>query len=137
MSEKADAVLSKWGLLPLRIAAGVIFVMHGWQKVVVFGISGTADMLRFLEIPFPTFFAVVVMTTELLGGLAIGLGIFARWASVLLAIDMTVAILVARRHAFFTPIGFEFELVLLGGVLTIAAIGSGAVSLDRLFKRPK
>jgi putative oxidoreductase len=135
MNEQANVVLSRWGMVPIRVAAAVIFVMHGWQKVSVFGIPGTSEMLRYLGIPLPTFFAVVVMTTELVGGLAIGFGVLARFWSVLLAIDMTVAILVARRHAFFTPIGFEFELVLLGGVLTIAALGSGAISLDRLVKR--
>ena len=61
MSDRANAVLSKWGMLPIRIAAGVIFVMHGWQKVSVFGIPGTSEMLRFLGIPLPTFFAVIVM----------------------------------------------------------------------------
>lgn len=135
MSDRANAVLSKWGMLPIRIAAGVIFVMHGWQKVSVFGIPGTSEMLRFLGIPLPTFFAVIVMTTELLGGLSIMVGLFSRFWSIGLAIDMTVAILVARRHAFFTPIGFEFELVLLGGVLTIAALGAGEMSVDRMFGR--
>jgi putative oxidoreductase len=133
-----NAVLSKWGLVPLRIAVGVIFLMHGSQKVFVFGIGGTAEILQWLGIPFPTFFAGVVMATEFFGGLAILFGIFARWAGVFLAIDMTVAIFVARiRGGFFTPNGFEFELVLLGASLTIAAIGTGAVSLDRLLSRPK
>ena len=136
MSEKVDAVLSKWGLIPLRIAVGVIFLMHGWQKVFVFGIAGTADILRWVGIPFPEFFAVIVMTTELLGGLAILFGLLARWAALALAFEMTVAIFTARMHGgFFTPNGYEFELSLLGACLTIAAIGSGVVSLDKWLKR--
>jgi putative oxidoreductase len=137
MSETANAVFSRWGLIPLRLAVGVTFVMHGSQKLFVFGLGGTADILHWLGIPFPMFFAGVVMVTELLGGLAILFGLLARWAGLLLAVDMTVAILVARmKGGFFTPNGFEFEMVLLGASLTIAAIGTGAVSLDRLFKRP-
>jgi putative oxidoreductase len=136
--ERAETALSKWGLLPLRIAVGVIFMMHGWQKVFVFGISGTADILRWVGIPFPTFFGVVVMLTELLGGLAIMLGLFARGAALFLAVDMTVAILAARiGGGFFTPNGFEFEMALLGATLTLAAIGTGAGSVDRLLKRPQ
>jgi len=138
MNENADALLSKWGLIPLRIVVGVIFLMHGSQKVFVFGISGTADILRWVGIPFPEFFAVVVMTTELLGGLAILSGLLARWAGLALAIEMTVAIFTARMHGgFFTPNGFEFELALLGACLTIAAIGTGAGSLQTLLKRPR
>ena len=138
MTEKTDSLLSKWGLVPIRIVVGVIFLMHGWQKVFVFGISGTADILRWVGIPFPEFFAVVVMTTELLGGLAILFGLLARWAGLALAIEMTVAIFTARIHGgFFTPSGFEFELALLGACLTIAAIGTGAGSLESLLKRPR
>ncbi len=138
MNEKAGAVLSKWGLIPLRIVVGVIFLMHGSQKVFVFGIAGTADILRWVGIPFPMFFAVVVMTTELLGGLAILFGLLGRWAALALAFEMTVAIFTARMNGgFFTPNGYEFELSLLGACLTIAAIGTGAVSLDKLLKRPR
>ncbi|MFI5310667.1 MAG: DoxX family protein [Gemmatimonadales bacterium] len=138
MNEKVGATLSKWGLVPLRVVVGMIFLMHGSQKVFVFGIAGTADILRWVGIPFPTFFAVVVMATELLGGLAILTGFFARWASVCLAIDMTVAIVAARMQGgFFTPNGFEFELVLLGACLTIAAIGTGAGSLDKWVTRQR
>jgi putative oxidoreductase len=138
MNEKAGAVFSKWGLIPLRIVVGVIFLMHGSQKVFIFGISGTADILRWVGIPFPEFFAVVVMTTELLGGLSILFGLLARWAGLALAIEMTVAIFTARmRGGFFTPNGFEFELALLGACLTIAAIGTGAGSLQMPLKRPR
>ena len=137
MSDSANAVLLRWGLFPLRLAVGVTFLMHGWQKLFVFGLGGTAEILQWLGIPFPAFFAGVVMATELLGGLSLMLGLFARWAGVFLAVDMFVAILVARmKGGFFTPNGFEFELVLLGASLTIAAIGTGAVSLDRLIRRP-
>ena len=70
--------------------------------------------------------------------MAILLGLFARWVGVLLAIEMIVAILVARlKGGFFTPYGYEFELTLLGACLTIAALGSGGVSLERTFRRPR
>lgn len=138
MNQQADALLAKWGLVPLRIVVGVTFLMHGSQKLFVFGLGGTAEILQWLGIPFAMYFAAVVMATELLGGLAIVLGLFARWAGVLLAIDMTVAILVARlKGGFFTPTGFEFEFVLLGASLTIAAIGTGAGSLERLLRGPR
>ena len=124
--------LSRWGLVPLRIVVGTVFLMHGAQKLFDFGLSGTSDILFKLHIPLPTFFALVIMILEPLGGLAILFGIVARWACVLLAIEMTVAILVARLHGgFFTPYGYEFEMTLLGACLTLAAIGTGPVSIMR------
>ena len=134
MNQSALAPLQKWGLVPLRLVVGITFLMHGWQKLFAFGPAQVADILLKLGIPLPSFFAVVLIAVELLGGLAIVLGLFARWASLLLVIDMTVAILVARMAGgFFIPNGFEFEFVLWGACLTIAALGSGELSVDRMF----
>ena len=133
-----DTALSRWGLVPLRIAVGLVFVMHGGQKLFVFGLAGTADIMGKLGIPLATLAAAIVMAAELLGGLAIILGLYARWAGAALAIEMLVAIPVARLHGgFFAPYGFEFEFALLGACLTFAAFGTGGASLDRLIAAPR
>lgn len=127
---------SPWGMLPIRIAVGLVFLMHGGQKLFVFGVAGTADIMMKLGIPLPTIAAVVVITVELLGGLAILLGVFARTAGALLAFEMVVAILVARIHGgFFAPYGFEFELTLLMACLTFALAGPGAASFEEIWRR--
>ena len=137
MNASVSATLVKWGLVPLRVAVGIVFLMHGWHKIFVFGVGGTGDILHFIGIPFASFFAVVLMIAEFGGGLAILLGVLARWAAAALAFEMVIAIFMARiKGGFFTPTGFEFEMVLLGACLTIAALGSGPVSLDRRFTRP-
>ena len=79
-----------------------------------------------------------MIAAELLGGLAIISGLYARWAGRVLAIEMLVAITVARvQGGFFAPYGFEFELTLLGACLTFAVLGSGGVSLERLLRPPR
>ena len=121
-----------WGLVPLRIAVGTVFLLHGGQKLFVFGLAGTADIMGKLGIPLPTLAATIVIAAELLGGLAIILGLYGRWAGAALAIEMLVAIPVARLSGgFFAPYGFEFEFALLGACLTFAAFGTGGASLDR------
>ena len=136
MTQQATSPLEAVGFLPLRFVVGVVFLMHGGQKLFDFGFPGTADILAKLGIPLPSFFAVVIIVVELLGGLAILFGLFARAAGVLLAIEMTVAILVARlRGGFFTPYGYEFELTLLGACLSIALLGTGGVSLAPVLRR--
>lgn len=125
-----------WGMLPLRIAVGLVFLMHGGQKLFVFGAAGTADIMDKLGIPLPFAAAIVVITVELLGGLAILLGGFTRIAGALLAFEMVIAILVARLHGgFFAPYGYEFELTLLMASLTFALCGPGGTSLEDMQRR--
>jgi putative oxidoreductase len=80
--------------------------------------------------------AVVVTLVELLGGLALLLGLFARWAAIPLAINMAVAILTVHlRAGFFLPNGYEFALTLLAANVAIALLGAGEASLDGLLKK--
>lgn len=136
MNQAANAWLGRWGFVPLRIVLGVVFIMHGAQKLFDFGVVGTADVLAKLGIPFAAGTAVLLIVVETLGGAAILLGVFARPVALMLAIEMCVAIPVARfAGGFFTPYGYEFEMTLLGACLTLAMVGSGGMSLDGLLKR--
>ncbi|MDT9071637.1 DoxX family protein, partial [Escherichia coli] len=74
---------------------GIVFLMHGAQKMFVFGLAGTAVIMAKLGIPLSSLAAAIVIAAELLGGLAIITGLFTRWAGVVLAIEMLVAIPVA------------------------------------------
>jgi putative oxidoreductase len=137
MNQQAEPALLRWGLVPLRVVVGLVFLVHGGQKLFVFGLGGTADIMGKLGLPLPSLAAAIVITAELLGGLAILSGLYARWAGAVLAIEMLVAIPVARlQGGFFAPYGFEFELTLLGACLTFAALGSGGVSLERMLRPP-
>jgi len=123
-------------MLPLRIVVGLVFLMHGGQKLFVFGLGGTADIMGKLGVPLPLMAAALVVAVELLGGLAILLGVFARLAGALLAFEMVVAILVARlAGGFFAPYGYEFEFTLLGAWLTFASSGPGLMSLEEMWHR--
>jgi putative oxidoreductase len=136
MMKHIGARFAKWGTLPLRVVVGLVFLMHGAQKLFVFGLSGTADIMGKLGLPLPLICAAIVITVELLGGLAILLGAFARLAGALLAFEMVIAILVARLHGgFFAPYGYEFEFTLLGACLTFALNGPGRTSLEEIWHR--
>ena len=135
---KQEPALLGWGMVPLRVVVGIVFLMHGGQKVFVFGFGGTADIMSKLGLPLPALSAAVVIAAEILGGLGIITGLLTRWAGLALAIEMLVAIPVARLHGgFFTPYGYELELTLLGACLTLAAVGSGGASLDRMLRRAR
>ena len=103
MDAMSNTPLVRWGLLPLRLVVGTIFLVHGGQKLFTFGLAGTADIMDKIGIPAATFAAGVVIAAELLGGAAIVSGLFARFAGIALAIEMIVAIAVARAGGgFFT-----------------------------------
>jgi putative oxidoreductase len=79
--------------------------------------------------------AVVLTAAEFLGGLALVLGLFTRWAAILLAFVMLVAVLVVHLQAgFFLPDGYEFALTLLGANVALALLGSGEASVDRVLE---
>jgi putative oxidoreductase len=138
MAQRAGGLVDGPGLVPLRAVLGTVFLMHGGQKLFVWGIAGVTGFMASLGIPMPQVAAVVVTAVELLGGLAILAGFRARWAGLLLAGDMAVAILRAKLHGgFFSPKGFELELLLLGAALTLALSGSGGMSVDNALGRSR
>lgn len=124
------------GLLVLRLVIGTIFIMHGYQKVFQFGISGVSGGFTHMGIPMAAIIAPIISVLELVGGLALLLGAFTRVAGVLLACDMLGAIIfVHAKGGFFAPKGIEFVLANLGMSLTLALAGAGALSLDAMLAR--
>lgn len=124
-------------LLVLRLAAGIIFVMHGWDKLTPGGIeiTGFADMLTKIGWPVaPLFFAWVVALTEFVGGLALILGIFTRPAGVLLSIVMLVAWGMAKK--FGLPAG-DADFALLAISIALAMVGPGSYSVASMMMKGK
>ena len=132
MLREIVAPMAGWGLVPLRLVVGLAFLMHGGQKLFVYGVSGTSAFFGSLGIPAPLAAAVLVSLVEFLGGVALLLGFLTRWAALLLACDMIVAIVTVHiRHGFFVPEGIEFPLILLGATLTLLLAGPGAAAIDQ------
>ena len=120
-----------WGLLPLRLVVGGIFIAHGWLKIHTIGIAGTEQFMAQLGIPLPGVAAVAIPWLEVIGGVALIVGAATRWFAALLAMDMLGAILFAKRTAgFFAPKGWEFELTLFVICVTLSLVGAGGMSLD-------
>ncbi len=76
------------GLLLGRLAVGVVFVAHGWQKLTDEGHAAVAQSFGHLGIPLPGLAAVYGTWVELLGGIALIAGILVPLAGVLIALDM-------------------------------------------------
>lgn len=125
-----------WAVLPLRAVIGLVFLVHGGQKLFVFGLGGTAGFLATLGVPLPALAAGVVTAVELLGGLAVLLGVGTRLAAALLAVDMLVALLTVHlRGGFFVPDGIEFPLALLAASVTLVGLGPGPLAVETAWRR--
>lgn len=112
--------------LVLRVVLGVIFFAHGLNKFQG-GIENTAGW--FESIGLPGFLAYAVALTELVGGVALILGLFSRVVSVLLALIMVGAIITVQLAVGFFG-GYVLDLALLTMAVVIAITGSKAFALD-------
>lgn len=126
-----------WGLTILRVVIGIVFVMHGAQKLFMMGIGGTAGFFGSLGIPLPVVAATLITALELLGGIALILGLFTRPVALLLAADMLVAMfLVHVPNGFFASDGgIELPLTVLSAGLALALSGPGEAALDTMLAR--
>jgi putative oxidoreductase len=124
------------GLLLARLALGLVFVMHGGQKLFVFGHDGVTAFMSSLGLPFPAVNAVLITAVELGGGLALLAGAATRIAALLIAGAMTVAtITVHLPNGFFLPNGVEFAMSMGLVALSLAMTGAGRYSVDALVAR--
>jgi len=129
--------LAAYGFLILRVVVGIVFAMHGWQKLTVMGFGGVGGFFGMLGIPFPELAAIAVTLVELVGGIALILGIGTRIAGALLAADMLVAMLLVHwANGFFMDTnGIALTLTLAANAIFFALAGPGALSLDAKFWR--
>jgi len=114
--------------LALRVVAGLVFAMHGAQKL--FGAFGGQVMTG-----VPLMLAAGLI--EFIGGLMIALGLFGDVAAFIASGEMAVAYFKAHAPSGWNPIANHGEAAVLYCFLFlyIAARGTGPYSLDRGFRR--
>src|ERR1700722_4151365 len=76
------------GLLLIRLATGLVFFMHGWMKVN--NLPGTEGM--FVGFGLTSGTGIFIAWLEVIGGIALILGVLTRVFGVIFGIEMLVAI---------------------------------------------
>jgi putative oxidoreductase len=113
------------------VTVGVVMLAHGFQKLFVIGMSGLAGFMADASIPWPMASALAATGAELLGGIALLLGLYTRVAALPVAFTMLVALTVVHwPHGFFLPNGIEYTFTLLAAAIGLALTGPGALALD-------
>jgi putative oxidoreductase len=127
--------MQPYGPAVLRLAVGAVFVGHGAQKLFGIwggpGIEGTATGFAQIGLAPAMPLAVMVGIVEFVGGGLLILGALTLVSSLALTFTMLVAIWkVHLAGGFFLPAGFEYNLVLIGALVSLMLTGPGAFSID-------
>jgi|SRR5690554_184430 len=133
---KMMATNNSWGLLALRLGAGAIFIAHGAGKFGIGGgggLEGTTNMVAGLGFPVPVVFAVLLASSEFIGGMLLVLGLLTRLAAFTQVIAMAVAVFMMHWSNGLTGAGgYEWAMLLGLAAFCLMMDGAGRFSVDRM-----
>ena len=118
-----------------RVLLALLFLPAGFSKIS--GFEGTVGYIASVGMPMPEVAAVIALTVEIAGGLALIAGFGTRVAAFALAIFTLVASLYFHNfwampadQQFIQQLMFFKNLAVTGGLLALVAFGAGGWSLD-------
>lgn len=118
--------LAQYGPLPIRILAGIAFIIHGLPKLS--NIAETEDFFANM-IGLPAAMALPIGLLEVIGGIALLVGALTRVASILLIIEMIGSTIVAKLSRGFVG-GYELDLLLMAISISLLLTGPGRISVE-------
>jgi len=126
-----DPRTAPFAALLLRVSLGALFLAHAGLKFFVFTPAGTAAF--FGSVGVPPALAYVTIAAEVLGGTALILGLWTRFAALLLTPILLGAIFTVHGSAgfFFDNAhgGWEFPAFWIVALIVQALLGDGAYAL--------
>jgi putative oxidoreductase len=138
-----------WYAIPLRLIVGYGFMEHGYAKLAR-GPDEFVHILAALGVPMPELAAWATILVELLGGLAVLLGVLIPLPSIPMITVLLVAIFtvhlpygfssiklqsVAADGAHFGQPGYETDLLYIAALIALVIGGSGPLSIDGFILR--
>jgi putative oxidoreductase len=128
-----DSKLAPFAALILRLALGVMLLAHAGLKVFVFTLPGFIKF--FASLGLPEWFAYAILALEVVGGIALILGVLARWVALVVAgefVGIIVMVQGAKGWVFSNPGGgWEFPAFVIAAAVALALLGDGAYALMR------
>ncbi|MGA8851797.1 MAG: DoxX family protein [Aeromicrobium sp.] len=122
--------------LLLRLALGVIFVMHGYKHGFgPKGLTGTTTWFADLGLRPARFHAAASTYLEIAAGVALLVGLFTPAAAAVgIGIMATAFMTVHRANGFFiTKEGYEYVVLVATALTVLSMMGPGSWSLDHAF----
>lgn len=140
-----------WGALVLRVMLGIVFVMHGYEFLVLVGPKDLASTILRQGVPSGVVPILVGYTilAQIVGGALLVVGLWTRLAALLnIPILLGAFMLLHLRQGFFmrgalrdttgraAAVGYELSLVVLACTIAVALLGAGLHSFDDRRTRP-
>ena len=129
-----NALQSPFSLIG-RLLFALMFLPAGISKIS--GFAGTAGYIASKGLPLPELGAVIAIVVEVGASLALIAGWQTRWAALVLAVFTLVASVFFHNYwsmpaeqVMMQQLMFFKNIAIVGGLLTLAAWGAGAFSLD-------
>lgn len=118
-----------------RLLMALLFLPAGISKIA--GFAGTVGYIASKGVPLPEVAAIIAIIVEVAGGIALILGFKTRWAALALAAFTLVATVMFHNYwtlpaeqQMMQQLMFMKNIAVVGGLLTLAAWGAGAWSMD-------
>lgn len=118
-----------------RVLLAIMFLLAGISKIGAF--AGTSGYIASKGLPMPDVVAALTIAIEIGGALLLILGLCTRWAALALAAFTLLAAVIFHNYwampaaqQTMQQIMFMKNIAIVGGLLTVAAWGAGAWSMD-------
>ena len=128
-----DPRTAAYGAFVLRVTLGLAALSHGLTKLLVFTPAGTVAF--FGSLGYPAWLAWAVMLVEILGGVALLVGYYARIVALVQIPILLGAVMVHFPNGwmFAAPNGgWEYPLFWAAALLTLVLVGPGAFAMRDL-----
>lgn len=121
----------KWGVTAVRVSMALILTIAGWGKVMG-GLGNVVNAFGRMGIPMPGISGPFIAFLELLGGLALLVGLFSRWLGLIFALEFVVATFYVKFAGQGWSAG-RLDLMLLAGGILLFLAGPGRAAVDELW----
>lgn len=123
--------LQPLALLALRVILGTVMIGHGYGKVFHGGLAHHVQLVASLGLP--SWWAYLSAFTEFFGGILLIAGLFVRFLSLAMLIDMAVAIWkIHWKNGMFGKGGYELPLTLATIAFALIFLGAGPIAIDAI-----
>jgi putative oxidoreductase len=135
--------MKPYGATLLRVAVGVVLVMHGYRGYFLFGSADPSGLLTVAGLPLGWAMAWYLIAAHVVGGLMMIAGLWTRWAALAnVPILLASVVFQQAKYGFFMTafipdqasgaarvVGLEYPGLVLAATLALVLLGGGALAM--------
>jgi len=114
----------------LRVAVAILLIIHGISRILHDGVGSFGSFLDAQGFPLGSLIAWSITFFEIIGGLLMALGYYARWIAAVFVLELAMGILLVHaKNGWFVvgggSNGVEYSVLLITCLMVIAAQSKG------------